>query len=275
MENETRSIFDIEKSAVLGTIIDTKSKVELQKVAANNLVQLCYTSALFIYDKYSDHNSRKISLDGFNFDFHADDNDNITHINCQFMKNEFKIKVDKTSDNTNYEIFTRDDALFGYRYEIATKTGTNVSDLTDDDIPMGWKSFTTNCIMCVVEEPYPYVQMNGIVKRANGSNFKDVHDTIIGYNLIRNQYISTYAKGVESDICNKQIRLIKAIGENISLFKALSKKTANDIKARSSFINILAQSKNDLDKKIASNKRVIRHGKKSINKLKNKINKYN
>ena len=274
MENNTNTMFDIEKSDVLATIIDSKSKVEFQKIAANNLVQICYISALFIYDKYSDHNKRKISLDEFNFDFRADDNANISHINCQFMKNEFTIRIDKTNDNRYYDIYTHDDIMYGYGYSFITKPDADNVEYTDDEVPINWKSFKTNCIMCVVEEPYPYVQLNGIIKQANNGNYKDIHDTIIGYNLIRNTYISTYANGVETDLNTKQVKLIRAIGENISLTKALIEKTENDIKARNSFVNILKHSQDELNEKITANERVIRHGKRSIGKLMRRINKY-
>lgn len=248
-------IVDENRPLFVGDLILKSANTKLEVVTSMSICKLIYSACTEIYMKYSNHKEKYPSFNNFSIgDYDIFGEDSFITINA--FEREFIIKITKMPEeylklkgvsDISLEIKIEDNMVCaGISF---AKTKTTVYEISPITIPYAFLDATES-----------------VISPANNSNFKDLHDTIFGFNLIMNITCSGTSVCDDSDIfCYED-------GFRIAYKKALKQKIDLDIKNQKSAIDEYNNKINKYNKLIISSKRTIRRCNRSRNKIYHELN---
>lgn len=254
---------------IFATIMDANANTAVDKISAKSITHLIFSGLLYIYDKYSTHKDKYPSFSDFKVYFIHENDTPTGDISVTFHE----------KDSKEYKFIIK-----------ITKTDLDISkldisiDLDDELLSVyfhkGWHDdsdkLITECEMMSIKIPYELVGagVQNIISHANTESYKDIHDTIIGFNLFFPRIYKSSTTCLEQDIDKDDKFRNYPIGEDIAYKKALTLKIKDDIIIHERYAQLQHEKISTIKKDANKHMRTARRCKRSLNKLKSLIKRY-
>lgn len=242
-------------SLIISDLIDDKSNTKLETITGNSICQIIYSAFSEIYMRYSDHSEKYPSFKGFEITYHDVLNDEKC-IKIKAFNNEFTMKLTKLPDayseltnyNTRFKIYCEDNMVV---------------------VSMGiCEKKVTVCEIIPIVIPYAFLDAtNAVIAPANESNYKDLHDTIFGFNLLILPICYGETTCKDPDIFRFED------GFEVAYKHALMNKINLDIENQKASVKHYQSRIDKYQKMLVKSNRILRRSKKSLKRAKAYIQK--
>ena len=251
----------IQQPLIVADLIEDESNTKLEVITGTSIAKFLFSAFTEIYMKYSKHDKKFPSFEGFNIDT-VDITEGYISYHIVAFDKKFTLKTTKIVDE------------YKKAFDDAKNNGTTQFRyvIVDNMVSLCVSFENTKETVCEIVPliiPYAFIESSiGVIGPANTENFKDLHDTIFGFNLIMNASCNGETKCMDSDTYDYNT------GYDIAKMKALKEKVQLDI---GNYMTCVAEYDKQIKKyqKLLSNsKRTLRRCKRSDKRLTSKIKEY-
>ena len=239
----------VNPALIIAELIDCKANTKLENLSGNSFCQLIYNAFIDIFMKYSDHKEMYPSFKGFSVNEYELLNEG-KYIKLNAFNNDFKIIITKIPQE--YDVLQN----MNTRYDIRVED--NFVSVSVGSV----ENKSTTCELIPIMIPFAFLDAtSAITSPANGETYKDLHDTILGFNLLMMPICCSETKCLGSDVFNFDK------GFDISYKHALLKKIKLDIDNEKTAAKYYNECSNRYKVKAMRAMRTLRRCKKSMVKI--------
>lgn len=247
-------MIDENRPQFIGDLIECESNTKMDVVATTSLGKMIFNACTNIFMSHSDHKKMYPSFDDFEYaevDILKDD----PHINIRAFEKDFTVSITKMPDaytELAESEDVKDHIVFNTRIEDNMVVSEMAVSTTGDTV----------CEIIPLVIPYAFIDSSyGVMAPANEENYKDLHDTILGFSTMLN------IACVDETHCHEGDVFCYEDGFDIAYKKALRQKIAFDMENHKTAIEYYKSMITKYESLMNSSKRTIRRCNRSLKKI--------
>lgn len=251
-------LIDENRPQFIGDLIECESNTKMDVIATTSLGRTIFNACTNIFMAYSDHKKMYPSFEDFEY------------VEAEILKNNPYINIKAFGKNFTLSITKMPDAYTELAKSEEVKDHVHFYTRIEDNMIVSEMAISTTgdtiCEIIPIIIPYAFIDSSyGVMAPANEENYKDLHDTILGFSTMLNIACADETHCHEDDIFSC------ADGFDIAYKKALRQKIAFDMENHKTAIEYYKGMVDKYESLMNSSKRTIRRCNRSLKKIQSAI----